>query len=294
MTNAFFRWALCIPVVAGCCASWAASADLTGQELASRTTRSFSGTYWGDMERGWFWYEDPLVEPEVKQPRKPAEAQPRSKMPGKAPEVVELERLQKELEDARKIAIMRPTERNVLRYMRLEAEAIRKASQFADVAQRLGWTHAELDMTLDGRPVNPLAIQAYNQKTLADADVTLRALSQDHAIFFFFRGDCPYCHAYAPILEQFASKFGFTVVPVSLDGGKLPQFPQARDDNGIAQSLGVTQVPATFLAQPYSGTITPLGFGVLSTDQLVDRITVISSPATKRDLPGLAKQLPGQ
>ena len=130
--------------------------------------------------------------------------------------------------------------------------------------------------------------------TTTIGEAAIREVSKDHAIFFFFRGDCPYCHAYAPILEQFASRFGFTVVAISLDGGAVPQFPAPRADNGISRSLGVSQVPATFLAQPFSGTITPLGFGVLSTDQLINRVAVISSPETKRELPGLAKRLPLQ
>ena len=266
---------------------YAANASLP----ATPTNRSFANSYWGDEERGWFWYEDPMLEPDAREAPKPADKPAPTKEPRKAPELVELERLQKRLEDYRKIAIMRPTEGNVLRYMRLEAEVIRKASHFADVAQRLGWTNPELDMSLEGRPVNPLAVRAYDQQQIQDNEAAIREVSKDHAIFFFFRGDCHYCHAYAPILEQFASRFGFTVVAISLDGGAVPQFPAPRADNGISRSLGVSQVPATFLAQPFSGTITPLGFGVLSTDQLINRVAVISSPETKRELPGLAKRM---
>lgn len=249
---------------------------------------SFAGSYWGDLERGWFWYEDPLMEPD---PPKAVPPTTPPKQPKKAPELVELERLQKQLEDARKIAVIRPTEQNVLRYMRLEADVVRRATKFSEVAQRLGWTNAELDMSLEGRPVNPLALQAYNQKTMKEADTGIEILSRDHALLFFFRSDCPYCHAYAPILEQFASRFGLMVVPVSLDGGGIPQYESPRADNGIARTLNVTQVPATFLAHPSSGTITPIGFGVLSTDQLINRITVISSPESQRDLPGLARRI---
>ena len=160
-----------------------------------------------------------------------------------------MERLQKRLEDTRKIAIMNPTESNVLRYMELEAKVVRQASYFADVAQRLGWTHSQLDLTLEGRPVNALAIQTYNQQEQIAQARTIADLAKDHVIFFFFR-DCPYCHTYAPILKAFAEQNGMTVVPVSLDGGGLPEFPTPRQDNGIARTLNVDQVPATFLAQP--------------------------------------------
>lgn len=261
------------------------------QRISNPPSRLLGNSYWGDEERGWFWYEDPLLDeppkPFVERPREQKKQEPR-----KAKEIVELERLQKRLEDARKIAIMNPTEANVLRYMELEARVVRQASYFADVAQRLGWTHSQLDMTLEGRPVNALAIQTYNQQEQIAQARTIADLAKDHVIFFFFRGDCPYCHTYAPILKSFAEQNGMTVVPVSLDGAGLPEFPTPRQDNGIARTLNVDQVPATFIAQPYSGTITPLGFGVLSTSQLSERVTVVMSPQTRGMLPNLTQRLP--
>jgi conjugal transfer pilus assembly protein TraF len=96
-------------------------------------------------------------------------------------------------------------------------------------------------------------------------------------LFFFFRGDCPYCHAFAPTLEAFQARHGIRVVAISVDGGSMPGFPDARRDNGIATTLKVTQVPAIYLAQPFTGTITPIGFGVLSETQLVERIAIVAA-----------------
>jgi hypothetical protein len=39
----------------------------------------------------------------------------------------------------------------------------------------------------------------------------------------------------------------------------------------------VTQVPAVYLAQPFTGKITPIGFGVLSEAQLVERISMVAA-----------------
>ena len=61
----------------------------------------------------------------------------------------------------------------------------------------------------------------------------------------------------------------------------MPGFPKARPDNGIATALKVTQVPAVFLAQPFTGKITPIGFGVLSESELLERIADLS-PERKR------------
>mgnify|MGYP003449435409 CR=1 FL=1 len=75
------------------------------------------------------------------------------------PEIVEFERLQKTLEETRNIAIIRPTEANVRRYMELEATVVRQPSYCSEVAQRVAWPTADLDMTLQGRPVNARGIE---------------------------------------------------------------------------------------------------------------------------------------
>lgn len=228
--------------------------------------------YWSEAWRGWHFYEDPELEPS---PAPPPPSPPAA--PARAPELVEFERLQKTLEDTRNIAIMRPTEANVRRYMELEARVVGQASYFADVAQRIAWATPALDPTLQGRPVNAKALEVFEQVQGAERARSVADLAHDHVLFFFYRSDCPYCHAFAPTLEAFQARHGLKVVAVSLDGGPMTGFPDARTDNGIATALKVSQVPAVFLAQPYSGRISPIGFGVLSESQLLERIAIASS-----------------
>src|SRR5438093_7259463 len=175
--------------------------------------------------------------------------------------------------------------------MELEAQVVRQASLFSDVAQRVAWATPDLDMTLQGRPVNAQALEVFDRDQLAERGRTVATLSKDHVLFFFFRGDCPYCHAFAPTLQAFEAHYGLQIVPISVDGGGLPQFPQFRRDNGISQTLNVTQVPAVFLAQPYSGLITPVGFGVLSESQLLERITTVATSTSARLVPSVSRRV---
>ena len=243
---------------------------------AEETPRTTS-RYWSDAWRGWHFYEDPAPELEPA-PRRapPPRVGPASPGPAasRPPEIVEFERLQKALEETRHIAIMRPTEANVRRYMELEAQTVARASTFADVAQRIAWASPELDPTLQGRPVNARALEIFDQLQTVQRSESISALGRDHVLLFFFRGDCPYCHAFAPTLQAFQARHGIQVVAISVDGGPMPGFPDARRDNGIATTLQVTQVPAVYLAQPFSGRITPIGFGVLSEAQLLERIAI--------------------
>ncbi len=258
-----------------------------------------SPLYWSDAWRGWHFYEDPEQEiRDTPAARPKPQTQPSAPvlqtMPPrttKAPELVEFERLQKAVESYRNIAIMRPTESNVRRYMELEAKVVARASYFADVAQRIAWTTPELDPTVHGRPVNAKALEVFDRDQLLSRSQSIASLGKDHVLFFFFRSDCPYCHAFAPTLTAFEARHGIKVVAISVDGGHMPGFADARADNGIANTLKVTQVPAVFLAQPFTGQITPIGFGVLSESELLERITTVSTPAAQAMLPSVNRQV---
>ena len=245
--------------------------------------------YWGDRERGWFWYQLPPEQRKKLKPPPPAAAVPpaESARPG---ELAEFDALQKRVEELRNIAIIRPTERNIRNYLAVQAEVIDKASLFADVAQRVIWANPEFDYTVTGRPVNAKALEVYDRAAIGAREGTAIALAKDHALFFFFRSDCPYCHQFGPYLREFEAKFGLSVVPISVDGGPLlPAFPNPRIDNGIARTLDVREVPALFLVEPASGRIVPIGYGVLSESELLERLQVVSQPDADRALPSVTQ-----
>jgi conjugal transfer pilus assembly protein TraF len=124
------------------------------------------------------------------------------------------------------------------------------------------------------------------------------------AVWFFFRSDCPYCEAQAPLLQVLAERYGFTILAVSLDGAPLPGglFPDYRRDAGHAARLGVVSTPALFLVKPEGPTFAPIAQGLLSLAQLQERITgaAVSQgwisedamPPTRRAAPRLEPSLP--
>lgn len=264
--------------------------------LAVSSAQERAGPYWRDSWRGWHFYEDPALDDTPATRAVPPASAAAIPPPAKAttprpPELEEFERLQKTLEEYRNVAIIRPSEANVRRYMELEAKVVSQASTFADVARRVAWATPELDPTLQGRPVNAKALEVFEESQRTERSRSVAQLGKDHVLFFFYRSDCPYCHAFAPVLEAFQSRHGIQVVAISIDGGPMPGFPSARRDNGIATTLQVTQVPAVFLAQPFTGQITPIGFGVLSETQLLERISIVSSPEGVAMLPSATRRL---
>lgn len=221
---------------------------------------------WSNPDRGAVWYP-PEKTPE-KEPEAPV-ATPAAP-PSRPAELEAFEEVQKRLDEARRIAIMTPTEANIRSYIELQEAHMQRASVFADTWQRVLWANPELKY--DGRPTNATAIASFDANYSQQVRSSLTKLSTTHGLYFFFRSDCPYCHAMAPTLRLFEQTHGIRVIAISLDGGTLPQFPNAITDKGQAQTLGVKSVPAFYLASPQQKTVYPLGAGVLSLDTLTDRI----------------------
>lgn len=250
-----------------------------------------------DRERGWFWNEAAALQEAT---HKTGPAAPQMPAPArKRPEVVEFERLQHDLAEAQQVALMNPTAVNVNSLLELRAKMFRLVSTFTDAAQMVAWRSPTLDVTFDGvRPTNEAAMHTFDMTRMDARDATLRTLASDYGLFFVFRGDCPYCHTLAPFLRQFQQTYGFTVFPITMDDGALPEYPDAHRDNGMvghmAGALQIPldqfQVPFVALARPRTGEVIPIGFGVMSADEMADRVQQAvefsrRNPATSEPLP---------
>lgn len=250
----------------------------TPPEIDMSAAPAASSPIHDDTRRGWHFYDEPAREESAPRAADVRPAAPaRLVSPAPPPEVQALRELQRTLEQLKAVAIMNPTEDNVRRYMALEIKVVKHASRFADVSQRLAWASPELDPTTEGRPVNAQALEVFEQVQMQQRASAIGELGKDHVLLFFLRGDCPYCHVFGPMLRAFSEKHHIQVVPISLDGGTVPGFNQARSDNGIATTLNVKQVPSLFLAQPVNGKIMPVGVGVLAEGQLLERLDALRS-----------------
>jgi conjugal transfer pilus assembly protein TraF len=226
-----------------------------------------SRTYWLRNREGWFWYRDP---PPVRPPKTlPAPAH-------RPAELVAFEAMQQHLDELKRIAVMNPSDANLLAYMRYQRFVMNKSERFAERWQRLVWTVPDLDYGLTGRPTNAMAIGAFDEEQRDRQAQVVRNLASTHGLLFIFRSDCPYCHRFAPILKRFEQEFGMTVFAVTLDGRGLPEYPNPQADNGIAARLNSTIVPALYLTAPSKRQIRPVGFGVMAMTDLIERIASLA------------------
>lgn len=218
------------------------------------------------------WYCD-LIEEEA------SEAVPPKKQESQATDgtraVEALKKLREEVEQKRALAILKPTPENLKTYIVAQEALMDRASVFSDVWRRVIWANPDLNYQLRN-PSNNAAIQVRDSQRNKREGETLTAIAKDWGLFFIFRSDCPYCHRLAPTLKFLSEQYGITVFPVSLDGGGLPEFPRPARDNGMAGALGVSVVPLVVLGNVKDRRLLPIGSGVLSAQEIVERIYVLT------------------
>jgi len=241
--------------------------------------------YWQQHREGWFWYRDPPPPAARPAPKAPA-------TPARPRELADFEAMQQRLEALKRVAVMNPTDDNLMAYMRFQRMVMDRSQVFADRWQRLVWREPSLDYAFEGRPTNTLAIAAFDERQRERDTAAVRQLAASHGLVFVFRSDCPFCHRFAPVLKRFAQSHGLTVLAVSLDGGSLPEYPDARPDNGIAARLNARAVPALYLTQPSRREFRPVGFGLMSDTDLLERIAALAREADPTGLPNASRTTP--
>ena len=133
------------------------------------------------------------------------------------------------------------------------------------------WHAPEFDHTLTA-PVRAEAIAANNQRALVQETADLATLADRYGLVFFLRSDCPSCQRFAPILKTFAGTHGFSVLPVSLDGQGVPEFPTPKPNAWLAQKLEVDVVPTVFLVDPVRNHVLPVSYGFTDASTLAKKI----------------------
>ncbi|NBW75748.1 MAG: conjugal transfer protein TraF [Sphingomonadaceae bacterium] len=178
------------------------------------------------------------------------------------------------LNEMKAAALLDPSPENVTAYVRYQREQLDRSSMFADVWQRALWQDPDLDYTLQ-RPVSTLGKRAWLDSRNVNRDVVMAQLSQRYGVFYFYASSCGACDVFSPILKAVSDKFGLSVLAVSMDGGPSSVFPNYMVDTGQYEKLGMgsdRQVPALVLFDSVTKQPMPIGYGILSQDEITDRI----------------------
>ncbi|QTH24907.1 MULTISPECIES: conjugal transfer protein TraF [Sphingomonadaceae] len=229
--------------------------------------------YCGERRLGTWFYCDPSR-------RIPKENSP----PPAEPATQRLAAVRATLNELKARAILDPSEENVIAYVRFQREQLDRASTFSDVWQRALWQNPDMDYTLQ-RPVSTLGKRLWIDNRKADRDAVLTRLGERYGLFYFYAQSCAACDVAGPILRSVADSHRLTVMAVSMDGGPSKDFPNYLVDSGQRERMGIPgrETPALVLFDTVTKRTLPVGYGILSADEIMDRIFTLTNTAVGSD-----------
>ncbi|MDR2526532.1 MAG: conjugal transfer protein TraF [Rickettsiales bacterium] len=236
-------------------------------------------SFCSDNKLGWKFYCDTPVK------RKPIIEKKETERNSKISYSSELKELQKEADESKAKAVLYPTEQNIKDYITLQAKIIEQASIFSDLWRRVIWSNPELDYTSQ-RPVSMAGGAVYKNEKEIKVDSTIKNMNERYGIFFIYSSTCPFCQRYSSILDSFRKKYKVTIVGVSIDRDFLPEFKnESLINRGHLEKMGVnySTVPVTVLFDKTNNSILPIGYGLMTEDELINRIYVLTQVGVGED-----------
>ncbi len=216
--------------------------------------------FFGSSTRGWHWYEDRKTEelPPVK-PLTPSE---------------QIKSMQVKTEKTLHKAIVSPTEKNIISYILQQEKMLTQSERFSDNWKRVLYTHPELDSNIQN-PTNQSALHIYHSQNNKIKVDKIKQLAKEYGLIFFYKGSCPYCSEFVPVVNEFSKKYNWSVLGVSLDNQKLDGIENNQPDNGIAKALNITVVPALIAVHPKTQQHIPIAYGFVSQKEIEERINLL-------------------
>jgi conjugal transfer pilus assembly protein TraF len=80
--------------------------------------------------------------------------------------------------------------------------------------------------------------------------------------------------AFAQVVKAFAAKYHWEVLAISIDGTKIEGFSHIKENNGIAEQLGISKYPCLIVVNPKTQALFPVAFGPVSLDQIETNIAL--------------------
>lgn len=222
-----------------------------------------------DHERGWHWYEGNEEENEKKREEIHINSTPVMSYADK------LKKYREDGEELRAKAVLERTPESVRALMTWEKSMWNNAETFGSMWQAVLRENPEFDYSVT-HPTSQYSRHLYLDEQKKKVKLAIDALKRKYGLVFFFKESCAYCHAMAPIVASMASRHGFILHGISLDGSKLNEIPVSSTDNGLSQRFNVTMVPAIYAVDPKSGEYFPIATGAISEQEIEERIFQIS------------------
>lgn len=221
---------------------------------------AYGGFYDRSME-GFYWYDDPKVNKEETNDDDINEDNA----------LVYLKELKLKFESAKALAVLKPNKANLLKYLTMQSELVENAEKFSKVWQQLLLEIPSLNGEIE-HPTAQYAIESRKAHKYIEIEETLKKARENHVLMFVYDSTKNYSQIAGSMIESFQADTGWKIVPITVDGGDLSEFPGSKilADQGLA--LGLQDTPAYIIGNIEDETIKHVGFGAIAISRLKENI----------------------
>lgn len=223
-----------------------------------------------DPAKGWQFYNLPKEKKE-KERLIPEIAAPKEEQLEELTPTQQMKLIQEKMQEARDTAVMNPTPKNIAIYKTYQDYFVRKSSEFSAKWEQMLLEYPDLDYSLKNSHYNAaVPIQAAEERKKQNE--AIEYVSERYGVFYFYRGKEALDKELSKIIKSFSEGYGLTIMPISVDGEFVKEFPQSKVESGQVASMNIRHFPALFLVDPKSNVYKPLSYGFITQDDLARRV----------------------
>ena len=161
-------------------------------------------------------------------------------------------------------------------FLALQNYWMTESSQFSRIFQKALVYYPEYDYAVT-HPTSSIGTKLLDEARETQRSQVIAELAKTHGILFFYRGDNPFDSKQIPIIRDFCTRFGLSLIPVSVDGVISPDLANSRLDKGQANRLGMRYFPAVLLVNPNNKQTLPVAYGFTTQDVLEQRLMQVAT-----------------
>ena len=225
------------------------------------------GHFWQEKARGWHWYENKKHFKKAPKSKKNINKEEKSLKTAKS----ELEKIKVVLEEKLATAILNPSIQNIFEFQKEQKKLADRAELFSRNWALSLLKNPEVDETIKN-PVSLAGIQFMRNEMLMKKEQIINNGSKKYSLFVFYEGKASVSQAFLDSIASFENRYKWNIMAITVDNTKLSE--ETVEDNGIVESWGIKAFPAIFLVDTESEWYTEAGFGILSSKNIVDNISM--------------------
>ncbi len=181
--------------------------------------------------------------------------------------------LQKKHEQAHRQALDNPTPQNLLAELKLEKEMMNKSQIYGE--RRVAVAMLDSQFTNMKGHSNVMHRKVQEQVEAADHAKKLNKLSSQWGLVLQVQEECPHCHAFAPIVLEFAKTHGFELLAATDDGSDFYGIEGVLDAGKMVMFNPKRETPMLYLIKNDGKEVLPISRGINSEDQVINNIMAI-------------------